>query len=64
MLCLAGRDRSQTCRGGGKPQWLTSWPVLTRDGYKLDTVVPMTRDKIAKFEITWQGQSVLTLPVS
>ena len=51
-------------KGGGKPQWLTSWPVLTRDGYKLDTVVPMTRDKIAKFEITWQGQSVLTLPVS
>jgi hypothetical protein len=50
--------------GGGKPQWMGSWPVVAGDGYKLDTVVPVTRDQIAKFEITWQGRPVLTLPMS
>jgi Putative zinc-finger len=49
---------------GGKPQWMGSWPVASRDGYTVDTVVPVPREKIAKFEVTWNGQAVLTLPVS
>jgi hypothetical protein len=49
---------------GGKPQWMGSWPVVSRDGYTVDTVVPMPREKIAKFEVTWNGQAVLTLKVS
>jgi hypothetical protein len=50
-------------KGGGKPQWMGSWPVVSRDGYTLDTVVPVPREKIAKFEVTWEGQPVLTLPM-
>ena len=41
-----------------------SWPVLSADSYKLDMVVPVTRDQISRFEVTWNGKALLTLPVS
>ena len=51
-------------KGGGAPHWMGSWPVLSADSYKLDMVVPVSRDQISKFEVTWNGRALLTLPVS
>jgi Putative zinc-finger len=51
-------------KGGGTPQWMGSWPVLSKDSYKLDMVLPVTRDKIDKFEVLWKGTAVLSLPMS
>jgi Putative zinc-finger len=51
-------------KGGGAAHWMGSWPVLSADSYKLDMVVPVTRDQISKFEVTWNGKALLTLPVS
>jgi len=51
-------------KGGGAPHWMGSWPVLSSDSYRLDMVVPVSRDQISKFEVTWNGKALLTLPVS
>lgn len=51
-------------KGGGAPHWMGSWPVMSADAYKLDMVVPVARDQISKFEVTWNGKALLTLPVS
>jgi anti-sigma factor RsiW len=51
-------------KGGGNPHWMGSWPVLSAESYKLDMVVPVTRDQISKLEVTWNGRPLLTLPVS
>jgi hypothetical protein len=51
-------------KDGGKAQWLGSWPVLTKDTFKQDVVVPVPRDKIDRFEIAWNGRAVLSLPAS
>jgi hypothetical protein len=51
-------------KGGGAPHWMGSWPVLSADSYRLDMVVPVSRDQISKFEVTWNGKPLLTLPVS
>jgi hypothetical protein len=51
-------------KGRGKPQWLGSWPVLTKDTFKQDVVVPVPRDEIDRFEIAWNGTAVLTLSAS
>jgi len=51
-------------KGGGESRWMGSWPVLSGDSYKLDMVVPVTRDEIDKFEIVWNGMAVLSLPMS
>jgi hypothetical protein len=51
-------------KDGSAPHWMTSWPVLSKDTYKVDMVVPVTRDKISKFEVTWNGKAVLTLAAS
>jgi hypothetical protein len=51
-------------KGGGAPHWMGSWPVLSADSYRLDMVVPVSRDQISKFEVTWNGKAMLTLPVS
>jgi Putative zinc-finger len=51
-------------KGGGAAHWMGSWPVLSSDSYKLDMVVPVARDQISKFEVTWNGKALLTLPVS
>jgi hypothetical protein len=49
---------------GGAPHWMGSWPVLSADSYRLDMVVPVARDQISKFEVTWNGKTLLTLPMS
>jgi hypothetical protein len=49
---------------GSAPHWIDSWPVLSGHPYKVDMVVPVTRDKISKFEVTWNGKTVLSLPAS
>jgi hypothetical protein len=51
-------------KSGGAPHWMGSWPVLSADSYRLDMVVPVSRDQISKFEVTWNGKALLTLPVS
>jgi hypothetical protein len=51
-------------KSGGAPHWMGSWPVLSADSYRLDMVVPVSRDQISKFEVTWNGRALLTLPVS
>jgi len=51
-------------KGGGKPQWMGSWPVLSSESYKLDMILPVPRNQIEKFEVTWNGKALLTLPVS
>jgi hypothetical protein len=51
-------------KGGGKPRWLGSWPVLTKDTFKQDVVVPVPRNKIERFEIAWNGTAVLMLSAS
>lgn len=51
-------------KGGGAPHWMGSWPVTSADSYKLDMVVPVSRDQISKFEVTWNGKALLTLPMS
>ena len=32
--------------------------------YRMEMVVPLPRDKISKFEVTWNGKAVLSLPAS
>jgi hypothetical protein len=49
---------------GSAPQWMDSWPVLSAHPYKVDMVVPVPRDKIDRFEVTWNGKALLTLPAS
>jgi Putative zinc-finger len=49
---------------GSPPHWIDSWPVLSGHPYKVDMVVPVTRDKISKFEVIWNGKTVLSLPAS
>jgi hypothetical protein len=51
-------------KGGGAPHWIGSWPVMSADSYKLDMVVPVTRNQISMFEVTWNGKALLRLPVS
>jgi hypothetical protein len=51
-------------KGGGAPHWMDSWPVLSGHPYKVDMVVPVARDQISKFEVTWNGKPVLSLPAS
>ena len=51
-------------KDGSAPRWIDSWPVLSEHPYKVDMVVPVTRDKISKFEVTWNGKAVLSLPTS
>jgi hypothetical protein len=51
-------------KGGGAPHWIGSWPVMSADSYKLDMVVPVSRDQISMFEVTWNGKALLRLPVS
>ena len=51
-------------RDGSAPQWMDSWPVLSGHPYKVDMVVPVARDQISKFEVTWNGKPVLSLPAS
>jgi Putative zinc-finger len=51
-------------KSGGPAHWMGSWPVLSADSYRLDMVVPVTRDQISKFEVTWNGKTLLTLPMT
>jgi hypothetical protein len=49
---------------GSAPRWMDSWPVLSAHPYKVDMVVPVPRNKIDRFEVTWNGKAVLALPTS
>ena len=51
-------------KDGSAPHWMDSWPVLSAHPYRVEMVVPLTRDKISKFEVTWNGTAVLSLPAS
>jgi hypothetical protein len=51
-------------KDGSAAHWIDSWPVLSGHPYKVDMVVPVSRDKISKFEVTWNGKAVLSLPAS
>jgi hypothetical protein len=51
-------------KDGSAPRWMTSWPVLSEDTYKVDMVVPVPRNEISKFEVTWNDKAVLSLPAS
>jgi Putative zinc-finger len=51
-------------KGGGKPQWLGSWPVWSTDTFQQTLVAPVTRDKIGSLEVTnasGEPLSMLTL---
>jgi len=60
----ASYDLRFVLNDGSAPQWMDSWPVLSAHPYKVDMVVPVRRDKIDRFEVTWKGKAVLTLPAS
>jgi putative zinc finger protein len=52
-------------KGGGKPQWLGSWPVWSTDTYKMTIFVPVARDRIGSLEVvTADGQPLSTLSLS
>lgn len=52
-------------KGGGRPQWLGSWPVWSTDTYKMTIFAPVTRDKIGSLEVvTATGQPLSTLNLS
>jgi hypothetical protein len=52
-------------KGGGKPEWLGSWPVSTADPYTMTIVTPTTRDRIGRLEvITADGTPLSTLTLS
>ena len=51
-------------KDGSAPHWMDSWPVLSGHPYKVQMVVPLPRDKISKFEVTWNGKAVLSLAAS
>ncbi|HEY6747742.1 MAG TPA: zf-HC2 domain-containing protein [Mycobacteriales bacterium] len=52
-------------RGGGKPEWLGSWPVTTTDPYTMTIVTPTARDKIGSLEVvTADGTPLSTLTLS
>ncbi|HEV7656631.1 MAG TPA: zf-HC2 domain-containing protein [Mycobacteriales bacterium] len=38
-------------KGGGKAQWLGSWPVWGTETYESQVVAPMSRDKIQSLEV-------------
>jgi hypothetical protein len=52
-------------KGGGKPEWLGSWPVTTTDAYTMTIVTPTTRDRIGSLEvIAADGTPLSTLSLS
>ncbi|HST64484.1 MAG TPA: zf-HC2 domain-containing protein [Mycobacteriales bacterium] len=52
-------------KGGGKPEWLGSWPVWSTDTYKMTIFAPVTRDRIGRLEvITADGTPLSTLTLS
>lgn len=54
-----------TPKGGGKPQWLGSWPVWSTDTYRMTIFAPVTRDRIGSLEVvTATGQPLSTLHLS
>jgi hypothetical protein len=52
-------------KGGGKPQWLGSWPVWGTEKYEAQIVAPVTRDKIESLEVvTSTGEPLSRLTLS
>lgn len=72
MICrytgeLDGRIREYVLRvvprTGGEPERLGSWPVLSTADYRVTVVAPLSRDRIARFEVVnAAGRPLLTLP--